>query len=184
MSYGLLAKRPNLKSEWKEAIRLGLDPDLPTRWEEYRFVLDHVRPSDEVLDIGTGYVPDWHILPEILSPEVFGILAIDADERTLDLPLPYNVFREVHDLYDLPNWDPFDVVLSVSVFEHLVRRDEAFGRMADLTSDRLILTADNTDPEYLADLSRAFGLDPGDRADQEGPSLNPEVSYLVARKTG
>lgn len=184
MSYGLLTARPELKTEWTEAIRLGLDPGLPTRWEEYRFVYDNVRPSDEVLDIGTGHVPEWHRLPEILSPKAFGILAIDADPRTLELPEPFNVFREVHNLYDLPDWRPFDVVVSVSVFEHLYRHDEAFEEMARLVSDRLILTADNLNPDYLAELAIAFGLDPGDRIDEDGPSLNPEVSYLVARRAG
>lgn len=185
MSYGMLGADPSIRGSWPPGVAAGLDPDLPTRWEEFRFVYDRIPSGSEVLDIGTGYIRGWHVLPELLATKGCRITAIDSNPRTLEMPEHGRIERCHEDLFAL---DPAErsapIVTCISVIEHMTERDEALSALCALTEDLLIVTADKQDPEHLAQIVFENGLEPGERTTNPVSSLDPEVAYLTARRSG
>lgn len=152
---------------------LSHDPDLPdhirswyvdrvtkTRVEEYWFVHDIVKNLEpgRALDVATGYVMNWHMLPYILGDLVWDVYTIDHDPRTLDMPAHSRVTRLLSDAISLPfPAEHFDLVTCISSLEHMPVpvRDKAYREMDRVLrpGGTLILTADNypgITPEALA----------------------------------
>ncbi len=129
MSYGWLAPQPGIV---KDASWFGveMDPSVDTRWEEFTFVRDLLSPHapGRLLDMGCGFEPGIHVMPEICAALGWQVEAIDNLDsywhgardhwiRNAEHPL---ISRRVLDMMhtDYPS-ETFDVVLSISVLEHV-----------------------------------------------------------------
>lgn len=125
MSHGWLARRPDIE-RGREWFGLELKPDLETRWEEFQFAKDVLTelPLGRVLDAGCGFEPRVHVMPEIAARLGWQVDALDLRlpmHGMIDHPL---ITRNVGDLtateYEA---ETFDVVLCISVIEHLASED-------------------------------------------------------------
>lgn len=181
--YGWLAKRSEDRSSGT-LFGVELDPNLPTRWEEFRWARDTALALgvEIVLDAGSGYIPNWHILPALLSRANIDVFAIDNDPRSREMPELECVNRELADMTDLSRFadNAFDAVFSISVVEH-VSADEraAFFREALRVAPHLVLTCDEIE---VHDEAREAGWNIGDRVLFAGAMLSPSVSWLIASR--
>lgn len=128
-----------------------IDPATRTRREEYSWVATRLMsevPRDQavtVLDVATGYVPGWHMMPYIAAVMGFDVTTIDHDPRTLDMPSTQNVKRHVADATAIPfDNESFDIVLCVSTLEHMQREEceKAVSEIVRVAKRRIIATAD------------------------------------------
>jgi hypothetical protein len=73
---------------WKVGPVVDVSPETRTRREEYHWVRRRIDPTkvSTVLDAASGYVPTWHMLPEILAWDGYDVTACDWDERSLSMP--------------------------------------------------------------------------------------------------
>lgn len=200
MSYGFLAKRPYLHENWPFAVTFdGVPP--PTRPEEYFFVLDNLGTGRFVLDAACGWRPDWHILPELmvdnthpgtqaeLAPLRF-VVAMDANPEVMyNFPPHPQIARMMGDLCGMPFADnQFATVVCISVIEHLppTYQYRAMVELCRVARERVVITADISNPEILAEFVKERGFDVGSLNNQEGDILLNEkgvpVSYMVAVK--
>lgn len=152
---------------------IPIDPETRTRKEEYWWIRQHIDPATwTVLDAGTGYIPGWHMLPQILAVDGYHITACDMDPRTLNMPGSRFLKREIANLTALPYPDEaFDTVCCVSTLEHLTVQDinAAASELLRVAKRQLLLTADHA--PWLPTL---FGFDHGPAKPPE-PSLSPAV---------
>jgi ubiquinone/menaquinone biosynthesis C-methylase UbiE len=163
-----------------------LQPDLPTRWEEFdlaRTFAKQLKPG-RAWDAGTGVTANQHILPMILAGMGWDVVASDIDPRTLEMPSHPNVTREVGDLTYPPYPDSsFDAVFCISTLEHLRDSDrEMFMKQADRVlkpGGVICITADELAPAWL--LGRLPGYHHGERV-ADGVDLSPAVSFVLAQK--
>jgi hypothetical protein len=189
MSYGLLAARPELHTNWPHKVAFTGKPPK-TRPEEYDFVLNNLGPSQFVLDAACGWHPHWHILPELMADNAYFVLAMDGNAEMLyNFPPQPQVVRMMGDICGMPFANQqFPTVICISVLEHLPPSYQyrAFNELIRVTQDRLIITADASNPETMAQFVEARGFDAGEEINQEGDPLqnkeNTPVAYLVATR--
>lgn len=157
---------------------IAVAPATRTRNIEYAWALAQVEGS-LILDAATGYVPTWHMFPEIAAnvPVPRTIIATDIDPRQRDMPPHPAVVRMHASLYSLPFLDAqFDSVCCISTLEHL-QPDEVVAAARELLrvckpGGRIVLTAD------LAPwLPTLFGFEHGQGMPAE-PRLSPPVYAL------
>lgn len=176
-SHGWLWRRDDLP--W-EVHGVQIDPATRTRREEYRWVAEQLRDEPynaKILDVATGYVPTWHMMPEILDAMGFTVDTIDADPRTMDMPPSPNIYRRVGDMTALPFDDgAYDIVLCISTLEHLSHADarKALSELARVARQRVIMTADEA--PWLAYAAAEHGLAAGPQWHVQGMiHLTPAV---------
>jgi ubiquinone/menaquinone biosynthesis C-methylase UbiE len=187
MSYGWL---PPITSKGTSIEGILLDVEgTKTRYEEYTWVKELVPYKSYVLDAAAGYVPGWHILPEVLSVMGHKVVAVDINPETLTMPADQSIVRKVMDITDLQFHDrTFDVVTCVSTLEHM--SEEA--RKLFITeaarvlkpSGTLLVTADNypgMTPGYLKELcDDAFKCGDPDLGELKSFAGGKRVAYLHA----
>ena len=185
-SYGWLAN--TFAPAEQEGI--SFDPNLPTRRQEYALFADVVRSlrPEIALDLGTGYIPTWHVAPYIAAALGTEVHCVDMDPRTLTMPLHRSIIRECMSFLD-ETWVPpllyYPLVYSISVFEHLP--GEGHSRIARRLSEWLepggifFLTVDGVDPAILAFLYSEW-FDCGERSPDPDAHLQPAVSFLIGRR--
>lgn len=189
-SHGWL-QRANPRLDHVEGVKLDLI-GTKTRYEEFTLLAEiakKVRPEGNkglALDAGTGYVPDWHIAPYILAKLGWTTLAIDTNEKTLEMRSHSHVIREIMDLRKIERpgeW--FHLVCCISVLEHLPLRDRVdFAREAArvaVPGGWLVVTADRIPPAHLAELFLP-DFDVGELTDFAYSDLEPPVSFVIGRK--
>ena len=192
--FGWLAADPTIARTPRGIAGIWLSPDLPTRWEEFTWVRVQVllaqpdaHPLD-VLDAGTGTDPGAHILPEILATDGHRVIAVDCDDRTLNLPSSPSILRIVDDMRKFTHLRHVgvDVYTTVSVVEHMHATerpavwDEAFRVLRP--GGTLIVTADDIPPQELANEIAAANFLVGGEEAFAGKHLNPKVAWVVARR--
>lgn len=153
-----------------------------TRKEEYTFVRDALpEEPGKLLDLATGYVPEWHLFACIAGEEGWLVDALDENPNVFNLPSHPNVAYWHADAKDVPFADhSFDCVTCISTLEHLPQIDQQ-QIVAEMlrcckVGGRLILTAD-----FAFWLPLFFGAT---EVDTEGPQgaatyLNPPVYYVI-----
>lgn len=165
---------------------------FPTRWEEYAFAveaLDHF-PALKILDAGTGFNPEIHLLSCILAANpTRTVYAVDANPKTLELPPAPNIHRSVQDMLKLEFPDKsFDAYACISTLEHLTSHEQmlALGEAHRVLKPDglLVLTADWIPPKTLGYDANLAGFDVGYDIPFHGERLDPHVSFLRARKLG
>lgn len=119
--------------------------------------LADVRPSDRVLEVGTGSAYQTAILSalagEVFSAEIVESIARKAVERVQELRLP-NVTVAYGDALEVfRNHGPFDVILSAAAPERVP--DELVALLAD--GGRLVMPAGPADAQTLWKLERRGG---------------------------
>jgi SAM-dependent methyltransferase len=164
------------------------DYTLPTRNEEYALVAEVFRDLPfgyRVLDAGTGFIPNWHVAPYILSALDCEVKALDLNPAHLSMPEDPYVDRFVGDITDTQLDDhSCDAVICISVLEHCtpdVR--SAFVAEAHRVlrpGGLLLITADELDPAAYGPLLAGFDI--GELVPFEGEHLSPRVSFALARR--
>lgn len=204
MSYGWLAPRPDIKRDtsW---FGVDLDPTLRTRWEEFTLARDALEAHGNLvwlssrvyqgparlLDMGCGFEPRVHVMPEIATVVGWEVEAIDI----LDAPGPTHLWahnpphprirRRLMDMRhtDYPD-EHFDAVLSISVLEHVSPADReatyAEARRVLKPGGLLVITMDGNWPTHVS------GFRFGDPVIPQVPltnDLHQPVCFLVGSKT-
>ena len=163
--------------------------EVPTRWEEYAFVLDTLQemPRGGVLDAGCGFDPQHHLLPLILGNLGCGVTGMDADSRVVQMT-PHSRVQWVRgDIRDtgLPDAS-VDYYCCVSVLEHLSGAD-LYATLTEATrilkpGGLLCATADWLPAHFLAHAIERCGLNPGSEVPMSGEHLDPMVTWVRAQK--
>lgn len=162
---------------------------FPTRTEEYWFVARHLdaAPRGFVMDAGTGFNPEIHLLPYILGEMGFAVLAADNNPHTLSMRAHPEVLRCWAHINAMPARleNVFDYWVCVSTLEHLSgdEQDATFR-----TAHRLLkpggyalMTMDEIEPAVVNDaLSAIFRTGP--LVPLEGEPLCPRVAWAIAQK--
>lgn len=189
IGYGWLPRDESLPLE-----RFGVEWRLnepSTRREEYNIlaeILDTLRP-EKVLDAGCGWLAHVHMAPYICAASGADVLAVDTDERHLDLPEHHRVERRVHDIFDLSDLSgEFDLGLCISTLEHTpdVRWPEFVSGMAKriCPGGYLYVSADFTPYEVWPDLLEP-DFDVGSKypdPEEIATQRNQPTSYCIARR--
>lgn len=162
---------------------------FPTRTEEFWFIAAALEeaPRGRVLDAGTGFNPEIHLLPYILGNMGFPVTALDRNPETRHMPRHRQVHRLVGDMLALPHPDAtFQYWVCVSTLEHLPMPavERALVEMYRVLAPggTALLTTDETDPALLAQWFQAFGMDSGAVQPLQGAPLTPRVSWAIATK--
>lgn len=190
--YGYLAPRPEIPRD-ESWFGLYLKPSLETRWEEFTFARDQLGPNGGwLLDMGCGFEPGVHIMPEIAAGIGWEVEAIDVLQApgpthlwSANAPHP-QIRRRLLDMRstDYPD-EHFDAVLSLSVLEHVSKEDrkrtlhEAWRVLRP--GGKLIITMDGLPPILTPNF--AFG----ERVVPKEPLRNDlgwPVSFMAGVKNG
>lgn len=184
-SHGWLAARTDIirDDSW---FGVHLQPDLSTRWEEFTLArgVAAALTTSRAWDAGTGVTPHQHILPMILGPMGWLVVAQDKNPETLGLPHHPNVVRVVGNMTK-PYFanESFDAIFCISTLEHMEPEQRVeFLVQANRTLKRggiLCLTMDELDPRWFVKILDTF--DCGEYVDTD-THLSPRVSYVIARK--
>lgn len=193
MSYGILTRKPELRTSWPWHFNFEGDPPL-TRPEEYNFILEECGKMNFrtiALDAAAGWVAAWHIFAHNFAHHYkIPILAMDLNPEHLWNFRPYpTVTRMLGDMCGMPFADySFDTVFCLSVLEHLpyTYQNRALSELCRVSLGRVILTFDGLDPEIVASRMKDHGFFAGERIDQEGEPLTNEngdlIHYVLAEK--
>lgn len=179
--YGWLSKRdlpPHVNG-------IPLDPELPTRREEYTLVYESVLSLTPgyAVDLGAGYTPERHIASPVLASLGWSVIAMDNNPRILEMP-PNPRIKWLHkDFLEAAPYLNRDLAVCISVLEHLEpeERRKAAENITNIVKDggTLIVTADEFQPEELVSLFPAFDFGPRQRCDVH---LMPQVAFAVGIK--
>jgi hypothetical protein len=165
---------------------------FPTRYEEYKFVRDTLAkvPPGVVLDAGSGFNPEIHVMPWILESIGWKVMAIDSNLDSLKMPGTVNTVRHVDDMRFLQRWQgsELDAWVSVSTLEHLeplwdsifMALQAAYGCLRH--GGVAVLTADMLAPARLNGMLASAGFEIGEVVPFTGTMLTPSVAWAVARK--
>lgn len=184
----------------RPAARYGRE--ISDRWarrEEYNLVTDLAERigSGQALDLGCGYLPDRHIAPELIAEAGLSVLAVDHDERLLEMPHRQGVTRLLLDFEQLHRIHAqFDLVVCLSAIEHVDPdlRDLTIEYVKELTRPGgwLYISGDRTDvsrwPEWLEPEFDTGELEEEPRDRVEAPlCVMPDPSskwssYCIARR--
>jgi 2-polyprenyl-3-methyl-5-hydroxy-6-metoxy-1,4-benzoquinol methylase len=184
MSYGWLKQEPGLPPHING---VAFDPAMTTRREEFTLVhrLSQSVMPGRCLDAGSGITPHQHVMPLILANDGWRTVATDINPISLDMPAHPLVERRVMDMTDMSELPDahFDLVVSVSVLEHLADEDRvSFAAEAARLckpGGLLCVTADEYDG--LPDLFREnFNI--GGELDVAGNQLSPRVYCVIGRR--
>lgn len=185
LGHGWLAKDPQAPAT---LAGVSFDATLPTRREEYGLVYDAVAtlPAARCVDLAAGYVPGWHVAPEILAALGWKVDAVDIDPRSAEMKHCNGVRRIVADMTATGLLDGrYPLVLSISVLEHVNdeerRRVAAEAARLAAPGALLVATADEVPPETLASWFTSR-FDTGSLRPDPDEHLSPRVSYVVARR--
>lgn len=188
MSYGWLGHMDFIARDelW---FKIPLDPELPTRWEEFSFVQGELRKRSvgKLIDLGCGFEPKVHIMPQIASMLGYTVEAVDLRPPQLGFPIDANIARVYGNITDLnyPN-NVFDAAICISTLEHFSAENkikttiEAWRILKP--GGTLIITMDEQEPEIFVDIFGKALFDFGDRVDDPEQHLDPHVSFLVGDK--
>lgn len=183
-SYGILGKDASLQPV---VHGVQFDPELPTRREEYHLVARVAEAVDgwHAWDAGTGFIASWHVAPYILSALNWAVDATDVNAAHLAMPADRKVTRYMRDMVEPPPAAHYDLVISISVLEHVTPevRTAFSAHVADVTrrGDVLLVTADEVDPVGLCCMfTPAFDF--GERVPDPVEYLTPSVSFCIGRR--
>ena len=161
----------------------------PTRHVEFAFVLESLDAEERgtVCDVATGFNPDVHVLSLILARAGFTVRASDLNPETLDLYPHERITRVVEGMehIEMPD-ESVDAVTCISTFEH-VANDVRLNFLAEARRvlkprGMLLITADWMIPEILAEQGQVHGFDIGWPTPFHGERLDPNISFLRARR--
>lgn len=186
-SHGWLSRRPDIRRDgaW---FGLDLEKSLPTRWEEYTFARSALRqiPKGWALDAGCGHEPRVHMMPLIAANEGWSVDAIDLkDGKYPMIPHPAVKRGLVDMLHSGYEDEAFDVILSISVIEHLdpiTQRPRMFSEIERMTKPGgwFIGTFDGMWPKVdLPSFDLGKPVIPDDVLKND---LGWPVAYVLARK--
>lgn len=171
---------------------------FPTRVEEYTFAHDalmRLHPDSPgtgrkvVLDSGSGFNPEIHLMPEVCARMGFDVIAVDGDPLCLSMPQRNGVTRVLADIRQVPYLDrSVDAWVCISTLEHMPQGDREIvireGYRVLKSGGLAVVTTDLDNPAQLAMWMTPF-FDIGARIEPtRGPSLNPRVSWCVGTKRG
>jgi len=177
---------------WRVRIPLWSERErapFPTRRAEYHFVADALYgvPRGLLIDVGAGFNPEIHLMPEIAGLMDFDVIAIDTNVSSLVMPWRLNVVRFYGDGTHLPNLDATAAAwVCVSTLEHMAQLQrvgtvrEAFRILRP--GGVAVATADEFEPAALNDLFAFHGFKVGPEVKFEGEHLSPRVSWGVFQK--
>lgn len=198
MSYGWLAPRPEITRD-RSWFGVDLDPTLCTRWEEFTFARDalvnfhlfnETSLPPRLLDMGCGFEPGVHMMPEIAAEEGWQVEGIDI----LHAPGPTHLWaknaphplirRRIMDMRSTDYPDAhFDAVLSISVLEHVSVADRvatyAEARRVLKPGGLFVITMDGNWPTHVE------GFRYGDPVIPHVPlhnDINQPVCFLIGTK--
>jgi len=105
-------------SDWVVALQRYFYPTLENRWDDIAFrrrILEHIKPSDMVLDLGAGrgFVPQMNIRGQVAR-----VCGLDPTEQVLTNPYLDEAKTGSADAIPWPS-NTFDVIFSNNVLEHL-----------------------------------------------------------------
>ena len=111
-------KDPRIMSDWVGALQRRFYPTLENRWDDIAFrrrILEHIKPSDTVLDLGAGrgFVPQMNIRGQVAS-----VCGLDPTEQVLENPYLDEARTGSAEAIPWPE-NTFDVIFSNNVLEHL-----------------------------------------------------------------
>lgn len=171
---------------------------FPTRVEEYTFAyeaLKRLQPANQgigskvVLDSGSGFNPEIHLMPEACARMGFDVIAVDGNPLCLSMPQRSGVTRVLADIRQLPYLDRgADAWVCISTLEHMAHEDRAVaireGYRILKSGGLAVVTTDLNNPAQLSTWMSPF-FDVGARI-EPNPSvfLNPCVSWAVGVKRG
>ena len=193
MSYGILARRPDLHTDWPWFFRFSGKPPY-TRPEEYNFILEECKKMKFrtiVLDAASGWMANWHIFAHNFAHHcVVPILAMDLNPEHLWNFRPHPLItRMLGDMCGMPFADQsFDTVFCLSSLEHIPTsyQNRALAELCRVSLDRVILTFDGLNLERVAEDLKLHGFYAGERIDQEGEPLTNKsgdlVHYVIAER--
>lgn len=184
-SHGWLAARPTLG--WV-VEGVAISPNTKTRNVEYAWAAEALKAlwqegARTLLDAAAGYVPTWHMMPDIAAALGYSVTALDLQRESLEMPRRQNVLRMLGDAETLPFADgAFDVALSISVLEHLSAesRRRAVAEMCRVARMAVIVTADNA-PWLPQEFTEHLSI-PDAPWPLQGEQMAPNVYALYARK--
>ncbi len=165
---------------------------FPTRYEEYGFVLRTLarEPTGLVVDAGSGFNPEIHILPWLLEKRGWHVVATDTNPESLALGGEghLNTTRILEDIclgWHTRGLDA-DAWTCVSTLEHLQPAQQFMVAATAFATVRpgglAVVTVDNMAPERLRGLLRFAGFEVGPVAPLAGPHMLPRVAWGIGRK--
>jgi ubiquinone/menaquinone biosynthesis C-methylase UbiE len=161
---------------------------FPTRTEEYWFVANALERTKRgfVVDAGSGFNPEIHVLDYILGNMLFDVYAIDQNAAALTMAYHPRIQRVVGDLLNIPlDNGAADAWVCVSTLEHMNEEKKRAAlreaRRVVRPGGAVILTADRQEPQYLQGLLREalFGCD--DPTLSQGEMLSPPVAWAIGQ---
>ena len=165
---------------------------FPTRYEEYKFIRDTLAkvPPGVVLDAGSGFNPEIHVMPYILEANGWSVMAVDANYESLKMPTSAKVTRYIDDIRDLWRWQgsEMDAWVCVSTLEHMEPLVQSWLTTLEAAEGCLksggvaVLTADMIAPARLNGLLRYAGFEVGEVVPLQGKMLSPPVAFAIGRK--
>ena len=164
---------------------------FPTRYEEYHKVLDvllTIQQPSVVVDAGTGFNPEIHVLPYAMELLGAHVIATDLNYESLKMPAGPNITRIFEDLSIGWNTRGIDADLwcCVSTLEHLAEQARFLTMETALATLRpgglAVLTADFIAPSRLNAMLRFAGFQVGPEQEVTGTMLVPRVAYAIAQK--
>jgi ubiquinone/menaquinone biosynthesis C-methylase UbiE len=140
-----------------------------------------------VLDSGSGFNPEIHLLPEVCARMGFDVIAVDENPLGLAMPWRMGVTRVVGDIRNLPYLDKgADAWVCISTLEHMNRMDKAMtvreGYRVLKPGGLAVITTDETEPAEIMGLLEAVGFQGGPIDPVIGVMLTPRVAWAVAKK--
>jgi SAM-dependent methyltransferase len=191
MSAGWLAADFSTQNELAPGITVDR-AKFPTRYEEYRFVRDTLAkvPTGTVLDAGSGFNPEIHLLPYVLEANGWQVAAVDSNYESLKMPTTMHVTRYVDDIRSLWRWhgSDLDAYVCVSTLEHMEPLLQSWVQAIEVAFACLrsggiaVFTADMIAPSRLNSLLRWGGFDTGAVEPTPAKTLTPPVSWAIGRK--
>lgn len=110
---------------YDQYYRAGVYRHHNERYQEV--VMEHLRPSVYLLDAGCGAAMK---ITRVCAPKIRMAIGVDLEEMECNAPRLHGVRS---DLQHLPfKNESFDVIISMSVLEHLAKPDEVFGEISRL----------------------------------------------------
>lgn len=177
VEHGWVVAQPYLPPE---VSGIYIPKETRTRREEYTLVRGLAPEGSTLLDIATGFIPQWHLFARVMAEEGWLVEAIDTNPGVMQLPAHPQINYHIADGRDIPFADhSFDYVTCISTLEHLEPADQRI-IVAEMLrcvrpGGRIVVTADNA--PWLPIL---FGADKLEVTQPEGPAaqLSPSVYYI------
>lgn len=179
VEHGWLRARPDLDDVVNGVF---IPKAARTRKEEYTFALEAAPEGPGgLLDVATGFIPEWHLFATIMANAGWIVEAVDSNPEVMNLPEHYAIRYSIADGRDLPFADAsFDYVTCISTLEHLSFDDQravvAEMLRCCMPGGRIVVTADEAPwlPLLFGETETNFELESLTSA-----GLSPAVYYII-----